>query len=81
MIDLIVTYKRGYHMVSIVNWVSVILVIVGIGMFLYGANFYDATIGWTGFGLGIFGIGLYIVSYLVFLLRKKEPEQAPTQNP
>jgi hypothetical protein len=68
-------------MVSIVNLVSVILVIVGIGMFLYGANVYDATIGWAGFGLGIFGIALYIVSYLVVSLRKKEPVAAPTHNP
>ncbi len=65
---------------SIFNWISVILVIVGIGMFLYGANVYDATIGWTGFALGIVGILLYIVTYLVFALRKKEPTTAPTQN-
>jgi membrane-bound ClpP family serine protease len=70
-------------MVSIVNWVSVILVIVGIGLFLYGANVYDATIGWTGFGLGIFGIALYIITYLITSLRKKEPAASPTpaQNP
>jgi hypothetical protein len=70
-------------MVSIVNWVSVILVIVGIGLFLYGANVYDATIGWTGFGLGIFGIVLYIITYLIASLRKKGPVAAPTpaQNP
>jgi membrane-bound ClpP family serine protease len=78
---LIVTDKRGICVSSIINWVSVILVIVGIGLFLYGANIYDATIGWTGFGLGIFGIVLYIVSYLIGSLRKNEPAAAPTQNP
>lgn len=66
---------------SIFNWISIILVILGIGMFLYGANVYDATIGWTGFGLGIAGILLYIVTYVLFALRKKEPTAAPTQNP
>ena len=33
-------------MKSIINWISIIMVIVGIGLFLYGANVYDATIGW-----------------------------------
>lgn len=69
---------------SWLNWVSVILVIAGIGMFLYGANVYNATIGWAGFYLGIGGIVLYIVSYLYVQLKKKEePQQAPapSQNP
>ncbi|XHH08048.1 MAG: hypothetical protein ACFCUE_10795 [Candidatus Bathyarchaeia archaeon] len=68
---------------SWLNWISVILVIVGVGLFLYGANVYDATVGWTGFYLGIAGILLYVASYVIVQLRK-EPEQAspvPAQNP
>jgi membrane-bound ClpP family serine protease len=30
------------------DWVCVGLFIVGIILFLYGANYYDATVGWTG---------------------------------
>jgi uncharacterized membrane protein len=81
MIDLIVTDTRGLCVKSIINWISIIIVIVGIGMFLYAANVYDATIGWTGFYLGIAGILLYVASYVFFQLRKKEPETAPIQNP
>jgi membrane-bound ClpP family serine protease len=68
---------------SYLNWISIILVIAGIGMFLYGANVYDATVGWAGFYIGIAGIALYIVTYLYVQLKKKEPEQAPApvQNP
>jgi membrane-bound ClpP family serine protease len=66
---------------SWLNWISFILVIVGIGLFLYGANVYDATIGWSGFYLGIGGILLYVFSYLYIQLRKKEPKEAQIQNP
>ncbi len=63
------------------NWISVILVIVGIGLFLYGANVYDATVGWTGFYLGIAGILLYISTYVYVWYKKNESKEAPTQNP
>ncbi|MGD6809899.1 MAG: hypothetical protein ACQCN3_09405 [Candidatus Bathyarchaeia archaeon] len=67
---------------SWLNWISVILVIVGIGMFLYGANVYDATVGWTGFYLGIAGILLYIATSIYVQIKKEEPKtEAPTQNP
>ncbi|MCL1978450.1 MAG: hypothetical protein FWG55_10205 [Candidatus Bathyarchaeota archaeon] len=62
---------------SWLSWVSVILVIAGLGLFLYGANVYNAVVGWTGFSLGIAGILLYVVTYLYAQLRKKEPKQAP----
>ncbi|MGB8779315.1 MAG: hypothetical protein WCD81_01550 [Candidatus Bathyarchaeia archaeon] len=38
--------------------VLLFLVILGLVLFLYGANYYDATVGWTGVGLfaaGFFG--------------------------
>jgi hypothetical protein len=67
---------------SWLNWISFILVVVGIGMFLYGANVYDATVGWAGFYLGIAGILLYIVTCAYVQLTKKEPEkEAQVQNP
>jgi len=57
------------------NWASVVLVIVGLVLFLYGANFYVATVGWTGFSLGIAGILLYVATFVYAQLNKKEPEQ------
>jgi hypothetical protein len=37
------------------------MVIVGVVLFLYGANYYDAAVGWTGVGVFVGGIFLYIV--------------------
>jgi membrane-bound ClpP family serine protease len=56
------------------NWISILLILVGLGMFLYGANFYNATVGWAGFYLGIGGILLCAVT-LVYSQLKKEPKQ------
>jgi drug/metabolite transporter (DMT)-like permease len=66
-------YLRGYAM-SWLNWASVLFVFVGLGLFLYGANVYNAVIGWTGFCLGIAGILLGVFTYLYDWL-KKEPKQ------
>jgi hypothetical protein len=41
-------------------------------MFLYGANYYDAMIGWTGVGLFIGGVVLYVVLKLLESLHKKQ---------
>lgn len=60
------------------NLASVLLVIVGLGLFLYGANVYNAPIGWTGFSFSIAGILLYVMYFLYVQLRKKVPEQVPT---
>lgn len=37
------------------------MVIVGVVLFLYGANYYDALIGWTGVYLAIAGFLVKIV--------------------
>jgi len=59
---------------SWLNWVCALLFIVGLGLFLYGANVYNATVGWTGFYLGIAGILLCVTNYLYEQLNKKEPK-------
>ena len=41
--------------------VCIVLVLLGIGLFLYGSNAYDAVAGYTGIGLFIGGIVLYAV--------------------
>jgi membrane-bound ClpP family serine protease len=51
---------------------SVLFVIVGLLFFLYGANVYNAFIGWTGFCLSIAGVLLYIVPFLYLQLSKKD---------
>lgn len=58
-------------MMTWINWLCLTLVIAGIGLFLYGANVYDATVGWTGFYMGIVGILLYLGSYVYFEIKKE----------
>ena len=55
------------------DWVCLCLVLFGFTLFLYGANFYDAIIGWIGVGLFFGGI----LSFLGFsihreLIKKRE---------
>jgi membrane-bound ClpP family serine protease len=54
--------------------VCLLLVIIGAILFLYGANYYDATTGWTGVGLFVSGIVLYVVLQAFEIGRKKETE-------
>jgi hypothetical protein len=48
-----------------------LVVVIGFVLFLYGANYYDATIGWTGVGLFVGGIVLYVVLKLLESKQKK----------
>ena len=36
------------------------LVVLGVILFLYGANAYDATVGWTGLGVFFAGLIVYV---------------------
>ena len=51
--------------------VCLVIVVLGFILFLYGANYYDATIGWTGVGLFVGGIVLYVVLKLLESKQKK----------
>jgi hypothetical protein len=48
-----------------------LVVVIGFVLFLYGANYYDATVGWTGVGLFVGGIVLYVVLKLLESKQKK----------
>jgi hypothetical protein len=53
--------------------VLLFLVILGLVLFLYGANYYNATVGWTGIGLIAAGFFGYIaLKVYETLTRKKE---------
>lgn len=54
-----------------------LIVLVGLVLFLYGVNYYDATVGWTGFGLFIGGIVFYVFLKLRTILgESKQKKQA-----
>jgi hypothetical protein len=51
--------------------ICLLIVILGFVLFLYGANYYDNTLGWAGVGFVVGGIILCIVLKLLESVRKK----------
>jgi membrane-bound ClpP family serine protease len=56
---------------SWINWLCVGIIILGFMLFLYGANYYDAAVGWTGVFLFIAGILTFLIRYIYGELTKK----------
>ena len=56
---------------SWINWVCLGMIVLGVVLFLYGANYYDATVGWAGVYLVIIGILAILVLYIYGELTKK----------
>ena len=60
------------------SWMDLIclcMVIVGVVAFLYGANYYDALIGWTGVYLAIAGFLVKIVLMVWESLKGSEKKE------
>jgi len=55
----------------------VLAVIMGIILFLYGANYYNAVVGWSGVGLFVGGILAYVLLRIFGAQRKSAPDQKP----
>ena len=51
-------------------WACVGLMFVGFVLFLYGANYYNAAVGWAGEFVFIFGIIAALVVYVYGELKK-----------
>jgi membrane-bound ClpP family serine protease len=62
---------------SWITWMCLGLVLLGVALFLYGANVYDAVVGWTGFFLGMAGILVFLSRYIYGELTKKPEPQNP----
>jgi hypothetical protein len=58
------------------DWACLGLVILGFVLFLYGANFYDALVGWVGVYFFFSGILVFLVLYIYGELTKKEGVQS-----
>ncbi len=54
------------------DWVCLGAAIIGFVLFLYGANFYEAFVGWIGVYLFFGGIIAYLVIYIYGELTEKE---------
>ena len=53
------------------------IILLGFVLFLYGANYFDAAIGWAGVYLFIIGILAILVLYIYDELTKKVNVQNP----
>ena len=56
----------------LINLICVVLVVVGVILFLYGANVYNDVFGWAGIGLFIAGLVISFVFNLSIYLEKKK---------
>jgi membrane-bound ClpP family serine protease len=54
------------------DWVCLGIIVLGVMLFLYGANYYNAIVGWAGVYLFITGILVIIVLYIYGELIKKK---------
>ena len=59
------------------NWACLGTVILGFVLFVYGANVYDAVVGWVGVYLFLGGLLAFLFFYIYNELTKK----AEIQNP
>jgi len=53
------------------DWACLGVFILGFLLFLYGANIYNAIVGYTGLYLSIFSIVAYLIIYVYKGLTKK----------
>ncbi len=54
------------------NLMLLFLLVLGLVLLLYGANYYNAPVGWTGVGLIVFVVFGYIVLKLLDTLTEKK---------
>jgi divalent metal cation (Fe/Co/Zn/Cd) transporter len=59
------------------DWACLGVVVIGIVLFLYGANYYDAIVGWIGVYLFVGGIVAFLAIYIYNELTKKPEPQNP----
>jgi hypothetical protein len=59
------------------DWACLVAAILGFALFLYGANFYIAVIGWIGVYLFLGGVLAFLALYIYGELTKKEDVQKP----
>ena len=72
--------KNGSVRVYSVTWKELacaLAFILGVVLFLYGANYYDAVVGWTGVILMLGDVVGYVVLEVYVTLAKKRLGQKP----
>jgi len=59
---------------SWINWACISVILLGIVLFLYGANVYDAAVGYAGIFLFLAGVISLFALYIYGELTKKSPQ-------
>ncbi len=49
---------------SAFKWFLVVVFIIGVVLFLYGANYYDPVVGWVGVAVAAAGLVGFLVLYI-----------------
>jgi len=60
-----------------IDWTLLGVFILGFVLFLYGANTYNAVVGYTGIYLFIGSIAAYLIIYIYKEITKKPSNQNP----
>ena len=60
---------------SAMKWFLVVVAVVGIVLFLYGANYYDAVVGWAGVSLVAASVVGLLALYVLGELEKRKKGQ------
>jgi len=60
---------------TLTSWVCFVLAVIGIVLVLYGANVYNAAVGWVGVYLFLAGVITFLVLYIYGELTKKSPQK------
>ena len=60
---------------SRIDWILMALIFLGIIMFLYGANYYNEIIGWTGVFLFVGGTVAFVFLYLYNWITKRDVQK------
>jgi len=60
---------------SAFKWFLVVVFIIGVVLFLYGANYYDPVVGWVGVAVAAAGLVGFLVLYIYDELGKSSISQ------
>jgi hypothetical protein len=63
--------------VSVIKWFLFFIAIIGVVLFLYGANYYEAAVGWVGVSFFVAGVVGFLVLYVYGELMKGNQVQKP----
>ena len=62
---------------SALKWFLVVVIVLGVALFLYGANYYDPVVGWVGVSFIAAGVVGFLVLYAYSELKKTDQVQKP----